>query len=110
MGFLKRLAFYIGLMLGLTTIAAAGTVAFTYLFTGKLVSVELAGEKPEVTLMTPDEVVVLIRDQVNRIKAAGAEGGDQDVSEPMMVGSQHSALCTTSLPSPIIFLSASSSA
>jgi hypothetical protein len=78
MVFLKRLAFYIGLMLGLTTIAAAGTVAFTYLFTGKLVSVEMAGEKPEVTLMTPDEVVTLIRDQVGKAKAAASEGGEQD--------------------------------
>ena len=56
MVFLKRLAFYIGLLLGLTTIAAAGTVAMTYLLTGKFVSLEMGGEKPEVTLMTPDEV------------------------------------------------------
>jgi len=79
MGFLKRLAFYVGLMLGLTTLAAAGTVALTYLFTGKLVSVEMGGEKPEVTLMTPDEVVILVREQVNKVKAAEAKGGDQDV-------------------------------
>jgi hypothetical protein len=79
MEFLKRLAFYVGLMLGLTTIAAAGTFAFTYLFTGKLVSVEMSGEKPEVALMTPDEVVTLIRDQMNKVKAAEGEGGGQDV-------------------------------
>ena len=82
MGFLKRVAFYMGMLLGLTTIAAAGTVALTYLLTGKLVSVEMAGEKPEVTLMTPDEVVVLIREQADKIKAAAQaaeeEGGEGD--------------------------------
>jgi hypothetical protein len=63
MGFLKRLAFTLGLLLGLTTVAAAGAVALTYLFTGKLVSVKTSEEKPEVTLMTPDEVAALIRQQ-----------------------------------------------
>jgi hypothetical protein len=82
MGILKRLAFYLGLLLGLASIAAAGTVALTYLLTGKLVSIEMGEEKrPEVTLMTPDEVVALIRKQS---KAAAAEplaeeaGGDGD--------------------------------
>jgi hypothetical protein len=70
MVFLRRLAFYIGLLLGLATVAAAGTVALTYLFTGKLPSVELGGETPEVTLMTPDEVVELVRSQVDKAKAA----------------------------------------
>jgi hypothetical protein len=90
MGFLKRLAFYMGLMLGLVTIAAAGTVVFTYLFTGKFPSVELAGEKPEVTLLTPDEVVEVVRSQVAKAKAAAqpaeasipvieVEGGEDDV-------------------------------
>lgn len=74
MGFLKRLAFYLGLILGLVTIAAAGTVALTYLLTGKLVSIEAAGGKPGVTLMTPDEVVVLIREQVSKAQAAAQPG------------------------------------
>lgn len=76
----KRLAFYLGLLLGLTTIAAAGTVALTYLLTGKLISIEAGGEKPEVTLMTPDEVVVLIREQVDKAKAEAVEtaGGESD--------------------------------
>ena len=84
MGFLRRLAFYLGLMLGLTTIAAAGTVALTYLLTGKFVSVEMAGEKPEVTLMTPDEVVSLIRERAGKaevqieIPLAEVEGGEGD--------------------------------
>jgi hypothetical protein len=72
---LRRLAFYLGLMLGLVTIAAAGTVALTYLFTGKLVSVEMGGEKPEVTLMTPDEVAALMRELAAKAKA-GAEAGE----------------------------------
>ncbi len=71
MTLLKRLAFYVGLALGLTTIAAAGTVALTYLLTGRLVSIEMGGEKPEVTLMTPDEVVAFIRERVR--KAQGEE-------------------------------------
>lgn len=81
MGFLKRLAFYLGLILGLTTVAAAGTVALTYLFTGKFASIELAEGKPEVTLMTPDEVVSMVRAQVDKVKAVEAieiEGGEGD--------------------------------
>lgn len=84
MGILRRLAFYLGLVLGLTTIAAAGTVALTYLLTGKFVSVEMAGEKPEVALMTPDEVAVLIREKAGKaeveieIPLAEAEGGEGD--------------------------------
>jgi hypothetical protein len=84
MGFLKRLAFYLGLILGLGTVAAAGTVALTYLFTGRFPSVELSGEKPQMTLMTPDEVVALVREQAERARsvepagATEAEGGEDD--------------------------------
>ena len=70
MGFLKRVAFCVGLLLGLTTIAAAGTVAMVYLFTGKFPSVEVAEGKPEVTLLTPDEVAAMVRSQVDKAKAA----------------------------------------
>jgi hypothetical protein len=79
---LRRLAFYIGLLLGLTTIAAAGTVGLTYLLTGKLVSVEMGEEKPEVTLMTPDEVAALIRERAHKASDETVEieigGGDGD--------------------------------
>jgi hypothetical protein len=84
MGFLRRIAFYLGLLLGLTTIATAGTVALTYLLTGKFVSVELEGEKPEVTLMTPDQVASLIREKAGKaeveieIPLAETEGGEGD--------------------------------
>ena len=83
MGVLKRLAFYLGLIMGLATVAAAGTVLLTYLFTGKFASVELAEGKPEATLMTPDEVTALVREQVDKAKAAqavdvtGGEGDDE---------------------------------
>jgi hypothetical protein len=83
MGILRRLAFYLGLLLGLVSVAVAGTVALTYLLTGKLVSVEMGEEKkPEVTLMTPDEVVALIRRQPWAAAAgplaeeAGGEGNE----------------------------------
>jgi CRISPR/Cas system-associated exonuclease Cas4 (RecB family) len=67
MGILKRLAYYLGLLLGLTTVAAAGTVALTYLLTGKFVSIKMKEEKPEVTLMTPDEVATLIRERAHKV-------------------------------------------
>ena len=78
MGFFKRMAFYMGLILGLLTIAAAGTVGLTYLFTGKFASIEMTEGKAEMTLMTPDEVVAMVREQVNKAKAAEVEGGEQD--------------------------------
>lgn len=78
MGMLRSLAFYLGLTVGLLSVAIAGTVALTYLFTGKFPSVEMAGGKAEVTLMTPDQVVALVRQQVEQAKAgqAPAAGGE----------------------------------
>jgi hypothetical protein len=76
MGFLNRVAFLLGLLLGLTTIAAAGAVALTYLFTGKVASVEMSQDKPKVTLMTPDEVASLIREQRT------GKGGDELDEQP----------------------------
>ena len=81
MGFLTRLAFYLGLVLGLVTVAVTGTVVVTYLFTGKLPSVKMSGEKAKVELMTPDEVVSLVREQVTKAKAASqakVTGGEDD--------------------------------
>jgi hypothetical protein len=83
MGFLRRLAFYAGLVLGLATAAVTGAVILTYLFTGKLPAVELGGEERTLNLLTPDEVVTLVREQVEKAKAAqGAEvvGGENDES------------------------------
>ena len=82
MGFFRRLTFYLGLLLGLVTTAVAGTVVLTYLFTGMLPSLEFDGEKPELALMTPDEVVSVVREQVAKAKSASettVEGGESDV-------------------------------
>jgi len=80
MEILKRLAFYLGLLLGLATIAAAGTVALTYLLTGRLASIEMEEKKPVVTLMTPDEVAALIRERTCKAEAqlADVTGGEGD--------------------------------
>ena len=84
MGFFKRLAFYWGFALGLVTLAAVGVVALTYLFTGKFPSVDMAEGKTEVQLLAPDEVVALVREQVQKAQAAGAAqatGGEYDEQE-----------------------------
>jgi hypothetical protein len=81
MGFLKRMVFYLGLVFGLSTVAAVGIVFLTYLFTGKLPSVRSEEGKTQVELMTADEVVTLIREQVAKARAAqatGKAGGDGD--------------------------------
>lgn len=79
MGFLRQLAFYLGLALGLVTVTVAGTVALTYLFTGRFPTVGMTEGKAEVTLLTSDEVVALVREQVEKSKATqavGAAGGE----------------------------------
>jgi hypothetical protein len=79
MRFLRQVAFYFGLAMGLVTVAAAGTVVLTYLFTGKFPAVEMAEGKTEVTLLTSDEVVALVREQVEKAKLAQqaeAAGGE----------------------------------
>jgi len=81
MGLFKQLAFYFGLAVGMLTVAAAGSILLTYLFTGKFPMAEMIGDKPQVALMTPDEVVEFVREQVNKARdtqaarvAAGGEG------------------------------------
>jgi hypothetical protein len=84
MGFLKRFAFYLGMVLGLVAVATAGTVALIYLFTGKLISAEVHEGKPVATLMTVDEVVAMMRAQVSKAKAAHEieiRGGEDDVAD-----------------------------
>lgn len=76
MGFLRQLAFYLGLALGLISVTVAGTVALTYLFTGRFPSIEMAEGKADVTLLTPDEVVTLVREQVEKSRAAKMAGGE----------------------------------
>jgi hypothetical protein len=84
MGILSRLAYLLGLVLGLVTLVVVGTEFLTYLFTGKFPSVKLADEgKTELVLMTPDEVVAFVREQALKEDAAEevAEiaGGENDV-------------------------------
>jgi hypothetical protein len=81
MELLRSVAFFKGVVLGLAAIAVAGIVAFTYLFTGKLPSLATADDKPEVQLMTPEEMVVNLREQVAKARAAGTTedaGGESD--------------------------------
>jgi hypothetical protein len=82
MGFLKRVAFYWGVVLGLATVAAAGIVALTYLFTGRFPSVDMAEGKPEVQLMTAEEVVAMVREQVAKAKAAQETEAGGEYDEP----------------------------
>ena len=84
MGLMRRFAFYLGLVLGVFAVAAAGSVALTYLLTGKLPMVGMSSDNTEVTLLTPDEVASLIREKVG--KAPGAQvieitGGGEDGEE-----------------------------
>jgi len=75
--FLKQSAYYLGLIAGLATIGAAGAVLLTYLFTGKLPVVKMAeGEKPKMQLFTPDEMVVLMRQQGRQKHAAQVDGAE----------------------------------
>lgn len=83
MGILKRMAFLLGLVLGLVTLVVVGTEFLTYLFTGKFPSVKKVDEgKPELVLMTPDEVVDFVREQALKENAApevsAAVGGEND--------------------------------
>ena len=71
MSFIKQSAFYLGLIAGLATIVAAGTVLLTYLFTGRLPVIKMAeDEKPKMQLFTPDEIVTLMRQQTSGAEAA----------------------------------------
>ena len=83
MGILRRMAFLLGLVLGLVTLVVVGTEFLTYLFTGKFLSVKQVGEgRPELVLMTPDEVVAFVREQALKENAAvevtEVAGGEND--------------------------------
>jgi hypothetical protein len=63
MGILSRLAYLLGLVLGLVTLVVVATEFLTYLFTGKFPSVKKVDEeRTELVLMTPDEVVAFVRE------------------------------------------------
>jgi hypothetical protein len=73
----------LGLVLGLVTLVVVATEFLTYLFTGKFPSVRKLGEdKPELVLMTPDEVVAFVRDQALKedaaVEVSEVTGGEND--------------------------------
>jgi len=83
MGILSRLAYLLGLVLGLVTLVVVATEFLTYLFTGKFSSVKKVDEgRPELVLMTPDEVVAFVRELALKENAAlevsGVAGGEND--------------------------------
>ena len=83
MGILSRLAYVLGLVLGLVTLVVVATEFLTYLFTGKFPSVKKVGEeRTELVLMTPDEVVAFVREQALKENAAEevseVAGGEND--------------------------------
>ena len=78
------MAFLLGFVLGLVTLVVLGTEFLTYLFTGKFASVKKLREgRPELVLMTPDEVVAFVREQALKENAAvevtEVAGGENDV-------------------------------
>ena len=70
MGLLKRFAFYLGLAFGVVTVAAAGTVALTYLLTGKVPLVGMSDDNAELSLKTPDELAAMIREKTGKTSKA----------------------------------------
>lgn len=66
----KRLAFLVGLLLGLVSIIQAGTAVLTYFLTGKLPAVEVKetaqGRRPVFKLISADEVLEIIKEQAAR--------------------------------------------
>jgi hypothetical protein len=57
-----------GLALGLLTVAAAGAVALTYLFTGKLISVRSDEHGTRIALDTPDALAAMMRQRMGKAK------------------------------------------
>lgn len=69
----KRLAFALGLSLGLVSIAAAGAAILTFLLTGKLMTLEIEeterGQRTVFKTVSLDELLETMR----QARAAGAE-------------------------------------
>ena len=84
MGLLRRMAFLLGLVLGLVTLVVVATEFLTYLFTGKFPSVKKVDEeRTELVLMTPDEVVAFVREQALKgdvvVEVTEVTGGENHV-------------------------------
>jgi hypothetical protein len=81
---LKRIAFLFGFVLGLISLVVVGTEFITYLFTGKFPMVKKVDEgKAELVLMTPEEVVAIVREQALKdnaeVEITEVAGGENDV-------------------------------
>jgi hypothetical protein len=67
MSALKRVAFAAGFVLGVGTFVLVAGNVLLYLLTGKLPSVEVREDgRPAIGLVSPQEVVSLVREQVER--------------------------------------------
>jgi hypothetical protein len=67
MSALKRVAFAAGFVLGVGTFVLVAGNVLLYLLTGKLPSVEVREDgRPAIGLVSPQEVVNLVREQVER--------------------------------------------
>ena len=78
---LRRLAFGVGFVLGLGVFVLVVGNVLLYLLTGRLPAVEVKGDgRPVFALVTPQEVVRLVREQVEkereRHRATTLESGD----------------------------------
>jgi hypothetical protein len=72
MSVLKRLAFAVGFVLGLAAFVVVAGNALLYLLTGKLPSVEVREDgRAAVALVSPEEVVNLVREQAQRGRQNG---------------------------------------
>jgi hypothetical protein len=64
---IRRLAFLIGLLLGLASIIQAGTAILTYFLTGKLTAIETKetpqGRRPVFKLISTDQALDMIKEQ-----------------------------------------------
>ena len=87
---IRRLAFLIGLSLGLASIVQAGTAILTYFLTGKLTAIEIqetdGSRRPVFKLISPDNVWEIIKEQVakGRIQIHFGDvlpGPEQEVSD-----------------------------
>ena len=64
---IKRVSFFVGLLLGLVSISQAGTAILTYFLTGKFPSIEIEeteqGPRPIFKLVSADKVLDIIKEQ-----------------------------------------------
>jgi hypothetical protein len=72
---LKRFAFVIGLLLGMAGFVVVAGNVLLYLLTGRLPAMELKEDgRPAFALLSPQEVVNLVREQVEKERAGRRAG------------------------------------